>query len=116
MKRILLLIGLVLLMCACSNRKETLFIEPTIENFVRYIVEDYEYGKSGEFADKYVDNTFFTNLYLINLLRDSYDNISIMTIDETGALLLCEDDLVRMDMAISNGRIQKIYLRRNHDD
>jgi hypothetical protein len=116
MKIFLLLISMVLLLCTCSNKKEILAIEPTIENFVRYIVEEYEYGVSGEFVEKYIDNTFFTNLFLINLLRDSYYEISIVNIDETGAFLLCDDELVRMDMTIYDGRIQKIYLRGSHDD
>jgi|GEM_PF-3398461 len=116
MKKVLFFFSLTLLLCACSKQKESLVIEPTIENFVNYIAFDYEYGEAGEFIEKYLDNTFSTNLFLINLLKDSYDSISIETCDETGALLRCDDDLVRMDMTINDGKIQRINLREGRDE
>lgn len=116
MKKAYIFACLTLLLCACSKQKEPLVIEPTIENFVSYIVYDYEYGKSGEFIENYLDNTFSTNLFLINLLKDSYSSIEITDFDETGALLICDGELVHMGIEIDNGKIQKINIREGYDE
>jgi len=111
MKKICFLICLTLLLIACVEEKGPLVIEPTVENFARYIAEDYHYGESGEFIDSYLDNTYSTNLYLLNLLKDLFDNIAVESFDEAGALLRCDGKLVRMDIAIEDGKITKISVR-----
>lgn len=115
MKKVLVFLCFILLLTACSKQKEALVIEPSVENFVKYIVDEYEYGEAGEFIGKYLDNTFSTNLFLINLLKDSYGSISIVYCDETGALLRCDEDLVRMDMTIDDGMIRKISIKEGHE-
>ena len=109
MKKCFILLFIILL-SGCSDIKAPLEIEPTIENFVKYIVEDYQYGASGEFIDRYLDNTYLTNQFLINLLRDSFTDISIVSTDDDGAVLLCDDMLLRIDLALGNGKISKIRL------
>lgn len=116
MKKAFVIICLTLLLCACSKQKKALVIERTIENFANYIAYDYEYGQSGEFIEKYLDNTFSTNLYLIDLLRDSYGSITVTNFDEAGAFLQCDNDLVRLDITIDDGKIQKISIREVCND
>lgn len=116
MKKIISVICLVLILNGCSKQEEALVIEPTIENFVRYIVEDYSYGESSEFVERYLDNTYSTNLFLINLLVDSYDDISIISCDDSGAVLDCDGNLVRMNITIADGIISKILLTEGCDE
>ena len=116
MKKIILAVCLSFLLAGCNKTKEPLIIEPTAENFARYIVEAYNFGDSGEFIERYLDGTYSTNLFLINLLSDSYDEISIISFNETGALLDCDGTAVRMNITISDGIISKIQLTEGSHD
>jgi len=104
------------MLSGCSSPEKPLTIEPTVENFARYIVEEYSYGESGEFIDRYLDNAYFTNLFLINFLKDSFDEISIISFDETSVLLDCNGTLVRMNITISDGIISKIHYSEGCDE
>jgi len=116
MKKSIFTVCIILLLSGCSKQKEPLTIEPTIENLTRYIVEEYTYGESGEFVERYLDNTYSTNLFLINLLKDSYDDISIISCDNDGALLNCDGINVRMNITLADGIISKIRLLEGRDE
>ena len=104
------------LLSGCNKSAEIPVIEPTIENLVYYITSEYAYDESGEFIERYVDNTYSTNLFLINHLTDSYNDISIVSCDETGALLNCDGVSVRMNMTLTDGIISKIQLSEGRND
>lgn len=89
----------------------------TVDAHIKYIIEEYSFGKDSEYIKNYVENTYATNEFIIDSLANTFSTVnSIEKIDNEEYKINVDENIeLFIKLNMDKNIIKKIIVRMEND-